>query len=103
MVLPSGAQPAMNDGHASAAEGLSHTWRHSGAGVFLKEADGVPDRLNGLSGIVRDLTAEFFLERHDEFDGVETVRAKVVNEAGILGHLVGFDAKMLHHDFLHAL
>ena len=39
----------------------------------------------------------------EELDGVEAVGAQIVDEAGILGHLFGFDAQMLDDDFLHAI
>ena len=48
-------------------------------------------------------TAELLLERHDELDGVEAVGSEVVDEARILGDLVGLNPEMLHHDLLHAL
>ena len=50
-----------------------------------------------------NLDAEFFFERHDEFDRVEAVRAQIVDEARRFGHLVGVDAKMLDNDLLDAL
>src|SRR6201999_3446311 len=54
--------------------------RRSGLGVALDEADGVADGLDLLGGVVRDLDAEFLLERHHQLDGIEAVRAKVVDE-----------------------
>src|SRR5262249_20458842 len=71
--------------------------------VFFEKFDGVADRQNGLGGIVGNFAAELFLKSHDQFDSVETVGAKVIDEAGVLGHLVGLDAEMFHDDFLHAL
>src|SRR5258708_39267558 len=57
--------------------------RRSGLGVALDEADGVADGLDLLGGVVRDLDAEFLLEGHHQLDGIEAVRAKVVDEFGI--------------------
>src|SRR5215469_13676741 len=71
--------------------------------VFFEKFDGVADRQNGLGGIVGNFAAELFLKSHDQFDSVETVGAKVIDEAGVLGHLVGLDAEMFQDDFLHAL
>src|SRR5262249_22253708 len=71
--------------------------------VFFEKFDGVADRQNGLGGIVGNFAAELFLKSHHQFDSVETVGAKVIDEAGVLGHLVGLDAEMFHDDFLHAL
>src|SRR5690606_8669132 len=55
-----------------------------------------------LGGVIGNLDPEFFLERHHQFNGVEAVRAQIVDEAGLFGHLVGVDAKMLDDDFLDA-
>src|SRR5687767_11983330 len=72
-------------------------------GAFLKELDGVADRDDGFGGVIRDLDVEFLLERHHELDGVEAVGAEIVDEVGVLGHLVGLYAEVLDNDFLHTL
>src|SRR3954447_5502797 len=71
--------------------------------VLLEEADGVTDRHDGLGCVVRNFDVEFFLERHDELDGVETVRTKVINEVGVVLNLLGLDAQMFDNDLLHAI
>src|SRR6266851_637559 len=71
--------------------------------VFLEELDGVADRQDGLGGIIGNLAAEFLLERHDELHCVETVGTEIVDETGVLGHLLGFHAQMLHDDLFHPL
>src|SRR6516164_364105 len=71
--------------------------------VLFEKLDGVAHRQNRLRGIVGNLAAELFLKGHHELDGIETVRAEVIDEAGVLSHLVRFDAEMFHDDFLHAL
>jgi hypothetical protein len=53
--------------------------------------------------IVGDLDPEFLLEGHDQFDDVQAVGAQVVDEIGVLRHLLGLDAEMLDDDLLHAL
>src|SRR5512143_4025489 len=75
----------------------------SSGSILLQELDGVTDGQDRLRGIVGDLTAELLLEGHDELDGVEAVGSEVVDEACILGDLVGLDPEMLHHDLLYAL
>src|SRR5262249_49746829 len=40
-------------------------------------------------------------EGHDELDRVEAVGAEIVDEARVLRHLLGIDAKVLNHDLLH--
>jgi hypothetical protein len=56
-----------------------------------------------FGGIVGDFAPELFFERHDELDGVETVGAQVVYEAGIVGDLGLVDAKMLNDDLFHPI
>jgi 3-oxoacyl-(acyl-carrier-protein) synthase len=53
------------------------------------------------AGKITHFDAEFFLERHDELDDVEAVRAEIIDEAGLLGDLLGVDAKMLDDDLLY--
>ena len=50
-----------------------------------------------------NLAAELLLERHHEFDRVQAVGAQIVDEAGVVGDLVGLHAEMLDNDLLHAL
>src|SRR4030095_126371 len=49
-----------------------------------------------------NLAAEFLFERHHEFDGVQAVRAQIIDEAGVVGDLVGLYSEMLDHDLLPA-
>src|SRR3546814_18358127 len=56
-----------------------------------------------LGSIVGDFDAEFFLERHHQLDDVEAVSAEIVDEARVLGALVGLDAELLDDDLLPAL
>src|SRR5690606_18858877 len=48
--------------------------------VLLKELDRVADRQDVLGGIIRDLAAELLLEGHHQLDGIEAVRAEIVDE-----------------------
>src|SRR6056297_139362 len=88
--------------HEDGGIGRSRRLRHL-AGILLEKLDGVADRDDGLSGVIRDLDVELFLERHHELDGVEAVGAEVIDEVGIVRHLVGFYTKVLDNDLLHAL
>src|SRR5580704_2088924 len=69
----------------------------------LDKADCVLHRHDLLGGIVRDLAAEFLLESHDEFHGVEAVGSKVIDEARVLGHLGFVDPQVFHDDFLNPI
>src|SRR5215207_2927655 len=71
--------------------------------ILLQELYGVADRQNGLCRVIGDLAAELLLEGHDQLDSIEAVGPKVVDEARVLGDLVGLDSEMLHHDLLYAL
>src|SRR3712207_7762113 len=44
------------------------------------------------------LFRSLFLEGHDQFDSVQAVGAKIVDEARLLGHFILFHAEMLDHD-----
>src|SRR6185312_8326741 len=75
-------------------------WK-SGVG-FIDVFDRVADRHNGFGGIIGNLDAELFFERHHQLDGVEAVGAQIFNEGRIVGDLVGIDIQMLDDDLLHA-
>ncbi len=75
----------------------------TGGRILLQELYRIADGKDGLGGIIRNLAAELFLESHYQFDGVEAVGSKVVDEAGVLGDLIGLDSEMLHHDLFYAL
>src|SRR5919107_1580788 len=66
----------------------------SGRGLG-QELHGVSNRQDGLGGIVGNLAAELFLEGHDKLDRVERVRAEVVDEARVFGHLLRIHAEVL--------
>ena len=61
--------------------------------MLFEELHGVADGLDLLGGIVGDLAAELLLERHHQLDGVEAVRAQIVDEARVVGDLVGLHAQ----------
>src|SRR5665213_2308966 len=56
-----------------------------------------------LGGIIGNLAAEFFLERHDQLDGIEGIGAQIVDKAGVLGHLGFVDTQMLDDDLFYPL
>src|SRR5487761_1821039 len=68
--------------------------------VLLDEAHRVLHRHDLLGRVVGNFAAKFLLERHDELDGVEAVRAQVIDKAGVLGHFGFVDAQMLDDDLL---
>src|SRR3974377_1094929 len=57
--------------------------------ILLEKLHCVAARENGLGGIVRNLAPELLFERHHQFDGIEAVRAQILNEARLLRDLVG--------------
>src|SRR3569833_306080 len=91
--------PAPSGGPFAAGSGQS-AWLS--ALVFFDVLVGIADGRDLLGRIVGNLDADLFLERHHQFDDVETVGAQIVDEAGVGGHLVGFDAEVLDNDLLHA-
>ena len=78
----SGDDDTAHDLHRRCSAVVSTTRLGRQAAFFVEERDGVADGLDRLGGVVRDLDAEFFLERHDELDRVEAVGAQIVDEAG---------------------
>jgi hypothetical protein len=77
----------------------SHANRRDGSAVAVDKIDGIFDRRDLLGGIVGNFDVEFFFERHDKFDDVETVCTQIVDEACCFCNLVSFDAEMLDNDF----
>jgi hypothetical protein len=75
----------------------------SAFGVLFKKFNRVANGQNGLSGIVGDLAAKFFFKGHHELNRVEAVGAKIIDKAGLIVHLVGFYAQVLHDDLFHPL
>src|SRR5689334_7288456 len=67
-------------------------------GVFVDVLDGVLDLADLLRLIVGNLDAELFLESHDQLDGIERVRAEVLNERSLRGDLLRVDAELLDDD-----
>src|SRR6478735_3647242 len=66
--------------------------------LAFDQSNGVADGLGALGFAVGDLDAELLLESHREFHDVEAVRAEVVDEIGVVSHLLGFDPQMLDDD-----
>ena len=59
------------------------------ASLSLVAAHVVDGLLNGgdlFSFFVRDFAAEFFFQRHHQFDGVERIRAQIVDEGRFVLH-----------------
>src|SRR4051794_23232344 len=71
--------------------------------VLIDIFDRVADGRDLFRGIVRNLDAELFLEGHDQLDDVQAVRTEVIDEARVLGDLVGLDAEMFDDDLLHPI
>src|SRR5438105_7155833 len=70
---------------------------------FFDELHGVSHRDDGFRGVIGNLDPEFFLECHDEFHGIETVRPEILNETRPLSHLVAVDVEVFDNDFFYAL
>jgi hypothetical protein len=66
-------------------------------------AYGIAEGLDRLGSIIRDLDRELFFEGHHQLDLVEGIGAEVVDEAGLVGHLLGIDIEVLHNDLADAV
>src|SRR6202789_1306382 len=71
--------------------------------VLFEKFRSVTDGQNRLRGIVWNLTTEFFLKSHHQFDRIKAVGAEVVNEARVVDYLFGLDTKVFDHDLLYSL
>jgi len=54
-----------------------------------------------LRFLVRNLDAEFFLERHHELDGIKRVGAQVVHKRSVRGDFFLVHTQLLHDNALH--
>ena len=69
------------------------------AANFLDVLDDIADALELLGLLVGDFVAELLFEGHHQLNGVERVRAQILDELGLGSDLVGIDAQLLHDDF----
>src|SRR5579862_4328304 len=76
--------------------------RYSG-GMRFDELHSVFNGHDLLRGIVRDLAAELFFERHHQLDRVEAIGAEIVDETRIVRDLGLVDAQVLHNDLFYPL
>src|SRR5258706_4193617 len=75
----------------------------SGLGVRLHVVDGLLDGGDLLGVLVGNLGLELLFERHHQFDGIERIRAQIVDE-GRFGLDLGFvHAELLGNDFFDPL
>jgi hypothetical protein len=70
--------------------------------IHFKEFNGIADGQNGFPGIVGNLETEFPFKFGCQFDHIQAIGAKVINEARAIDHLVRINNKLLDHDSLGA-
>src|SRR5690606_8891895 len=70
--------------------------------VGLDVVDRLLHRGDLLGFLVGDLALELVFERHYQFDGVERIRAEVVDEGRACADLLVLDAQLFDHDLLDA-
>src|SRR6266568_9406164 len=71
--------------------------------VLLDVVDGFLHPRDLLGVLVGDFDPELLLEGHGQLDGVEAVRAEVVDERGLRRDEVLLDPELVHDDLLHAI
>src|SRR3954452_20858748 len=59
--------------------------------LLVEIRHGIADGAELLRFLVRDIDVEFFLESHDQLDGVEAVGAEVLHKASVVGQLFPLD------------
>jgi hypothetical protein len=71
--------------------------------VAVDVIDRLLDGGNFFGVFVGDFGLELFFQRHDEFDRIERVGAKVIDEGGLVFYFCLVYAQLLGDDFLHTL
>src|SRR5579859_1526684 len=71
--------------------------------MFLDIFDHVADRQELFRLFIRHFDAELLLQRHDQLDRIERVRAEVFDELGLRCDLVRLDAELFNNDVPYAL
>jgi hypothetical protein len=61
------------------------------------------DGRNFLGFLVRNLTFKLFFERHYEFNRIERIGAKIVDEGGAVSNVVFVYPQLLNNNLLNAL
>src|SRR5690606_23701636 len=89
---------------AAGVDRLSPAPSDAGSGsVLFEKLDRVADGQDRFRRIVGDFAAELFLEGHDQLDGIQAVRAQIVDEARLVVDLLGVDAQVLDDNLFRAL
>ena len=65
--------------------------------------DDVADALEFFGLFIRHFDAEFFFQGHDQLDGVERIRAEILDKLGCRNDLLRFDAKLFDDDIFYTL
>ena len=68
-------------------------------GVGAEVLDGIRNRLNLLSLVIRNIEDEFLLKSHHNFNDVKGVKTEVINEVRFSGNLAGIDLFEVLDDF----
>src|SRR5690606_24324991 len=84
---------------APAGRGAPHASRHD---VGLDVVYRLLHRGGLLGCLVGDLALQFFFERHHQFDGVERIRAEVVDEGSVGADFLFLAAQLFDDDLLDA-
>jgi hypothetical protein len=70
--------------------------------LLFDKLDGVANRLNCLSSVIRNFNVEFFLKRHDKLDNIEAVCTEVIDEARFWLNFRCIYVEVLDNNFLYA-
>ena len=64
------------------------------------EIDNFPNLADLGSFFLRNLAVEFFFNSHDQFNSVEGVSTKIVDEGGFGSYLIGVNSELFDDQFL---
>jgi hypothetical protein len=70
---------------------------------FADELHRIAKGLDGFGSVIRNFNSELFFERHDQFNCVKAVCAKVINERRVFYNFVFLNTKVLDNNFLNAI
>ena len=66
---------------------------------FFDETDGVADGQDRACGGIWNFHSEFLLDFHDDLNRLQGIRTEIVSKIGIVHHIGGVGAKLVHDDF----
>ena len=110
VVTPQPREPYTHDDRKVAFLGTAadfksplHTTNQFSVSVMTDEIDSLLHRRDLLRFLVGDFGLELFFQRHHELNGVQRIRAEIVDEGRLVLHVGFVDTQLLSNNFLDPL